>query len=126
MKLRLDEYYYIISDTWEEIEDYMPVDMAAKLEELYESDNQDEILNYLENLYSHIEVIDTEYEIDDLELDASRVRYIAIIKIGDKYYSFGYWKTRHWYFKDKVDVDEDLTEVFPKEITTTIYEPKQS
>lgn len=124
MKLRLDEYYYIISDTWEEIEDYMPVDMAAKLEELYESDNQDEILNYLENLYSHIEVIDTEYEIDDLELDASRVRYIAIIKIGDKYYSFGYWKTRHWYFKDKVDVDEDLTEVFPKEITTTIYEPK--
>ena len=54
-------------------------------------------------------------------LDASRVKYIAIIKIGDKYYSFGYWKTHHWYFKDKVDEDVDLTEVFPKEVTTVIY-----
>ena len=56
-----------------------------------------------------------------MELDASIVKYIAIIKIGDKYYSFGYWKTRHWY---KVDADKELTEVFPKEVTTTIYEQK--
>lgn len=124
MKLRLDEYYYIINEEWDDIEDYMPEDMVEELKKFEESHTKEEIFEYLENLYSHIEVIDTEYEIDDLELDASRVRYIAIIKIGDKYYSFGYWKTRHWYFKDKVDVDEDLTEVFPKEITTTIYEPK--
>lgn len=121
MKLRLDEYYYIINSEWDEIENYMPEDMAEELKKFEESHTQDEIFEYLENLYSHIEVIDTEYKIDDLELDASRVKYIAIIKIGDKYYSFGYWKTHHWYFKDKVDVDEDLIEVFPKEVTTVIY-----
>lgn len=121
MKLRLDEYYYIINGEWDEIENYMPEDMAEELKKFEESHTQDEIFEYLENLYSHIEVIDTEYKIDDLELDASRVKYIAIIKIGDKYYSFGYWKTHHWYFKDKVDVDKDLTEVTPKEVTTVIY-----
>lgn len=121
MKLRLDEYYYIINGEWDEIENYMPEDMAEELKKFEESHTQDEIFEYLENLYSHIEVIDTEYKIDDLELDASRVKYIAIIKIGDKYYSFGYWKTHHWYFKDKVDVDKDLIEVFPKEVTTVIY-----
>ena len=32
MKLRLDEYYYIINDEWDEIENYMPEDMAEELE----------------------------------------------------------------------------------------------
>lgn len=27
MKLRLDEYYYIIKEEWEDIESYMPEDM---------------------------------------------------------------------------------------------------
>lgn len=124
MKLRLDEYHYIINEEWDDIESYMPEDMAEEFEKFRESHTQDEIFEYLEGLYSYIEVIDTEYEIDDLELDASRVRYIAIIKIEDKYYSFGYWETRHWYFEDKVDVDKDLTEVFPKKVTVTKYESK--
>lgn len=124
MKLRLDEYYYIISEECEGIEDYMPEDMAAKFEEFCESHNSGEILDYLDDLYSYIEIIDTEYEIDDLDLDASRVKYIAIIEIEDKYYSFGYWETRYWNFEDKVDVDEELTEVFPREVTITKYEPK--
>ena len=124
MKLRLDEYYYIINGEWDEIENYMPEDMAEELKKFKESHTQDEIFEYLENLYSHIEIIDTEYEIYDLELDASRVSYIAIIKIEDKYYSFEYWETRYWYFEDKVDVDKDLTEVFPKEVTVTVYESK--
>lgn len=124
MKLRLDEYHYIINEEWDDIESYMPEDMAEEFEKFRESHTQDEIFEYLEDLYSYIEVIDTEYEIDDLELDASRVRYIAIIKIEDKYYSFGYWETRHWYFEDKVDVDKDLTEVFPKKVTVTKYESK--
>lgn len=119
MKLRLDEYYYIINEEWEGIEDYMPKDMSEELNKFKESHTRNEICNYLDNLYSHIEVIDPEYKIDDL--DASRVSYIAIIKIGDKYYSFNYWKTHHWYFKDKVDADEDLIEVFPKEVTITEY-----
>lgn len=32
MKLRLDEYYYIINDERDEIENYMPEDMAEELE----------------------------------------------------------------------------------------------
>lgn len=32
MKLRLDEYYYIINDELDEIENYMPEDMAEELE----------------------------------------------------------------------------------------------
>lgn len=126
MKLRLDEYYAIINDEWEGIEDYMPVDTAAKLEELCKSDNQDEIFNYLENLYSYIEVINLEYEINFIDLEKSYINYTAIVKINDKYYSFDWYDTYYWNFEDKVDVDEELTEVFPKEITTTIYEPKQS
>ena len=32
MKLRLDEYYSIINDEWEGIENYMPEDMAEEFE----------------------------------------------------------------------------------------------
>ena len=57
MKLRLDEYYFIINDEWEGIEDYMPEDMAEEFEKFRESHTKDEIRDYLENLYSHIEVL---------------------------------------------------------------------
>ena len=32
MKLRLDEYYYIVGWEWDGIENYMPKDMAKELE----------------------------------------------------------------------------------------------
>lgn len=44
MKLRLDEYYYIISD---EIEDYMPQYMV--LDKFRESHTPEEAFDYLEN-----------------------------------------------------------------------------
>lgn len=46
MKLRLDEYYYILNINygWEEIEDYMPDDIADKYLEFCESHNSDEDL----------------------------------------------------------------------------------
>lgn len=37
MKLRLDEYYYIISDEFDEIEDYMPQYMVEELDKFRES-----------------------------------------------------------------------------------------
>ena len=49
MKLRLDEYYAIISEEWEEIENYMPEDMAEEFEKFRESHTRDEICNYLDN-----------------------------------------------------------------------------
>lgn len=124
MKLRLDEYYAIISEEWEEIENYMPEDMVEEFEKFRESHTQDEICNYLDNLYSHIEIINTHYRTNYFDLEKSYINYTAIIKIEDKYYSFDWYYTWYWNFKDQVDVDKDLIEVFPKEVTITEYEPK--
>lgn len=124
MKLRLDEYYAIISEEWEEIENYMPEDMAEEFEKFRESHTRDEICNYLDNLYSHIEIINTHYRTNYFDLEKSYINYTAIIKIEDKYYSFDWYYTWYWNFEDQVDVDKDLIEVFPKEVTITTYEPK--
>ena len=120
MKLRLDEYYSIINDEWDDIESYMPEDMAEEFEKFRESHAQ-KIYDYLENLYSHIEVINSRYNINDIDLEKSYINYTAIIKINNKYYSFDWYDTWHWAFEDKVDADKDLTEVTPKEVTTVIY-----
>ena len=122
MKLRLDEYYFIIKEEWEDIESYMPEDMAEELSKFEESHTQDETFDYLENLYSHIQVIDTKYNTLDIDLEKSYINYTAIIKIEDKYYSFDQYYTWYWRFEDQVDADADLTEVFPKKVTVTRYE----
>ena len=122
MKLRLDEYYSIINDEWEDIESYMPEDMAEKFEKFRESHTRNEIYNYLKNLYSHIEVVDSRYNINYIDLEKSYINYTAIIKIEDKYYSFDWYYTWYWTFADQVDADADLTEVIPKEVTITKYE----
>ena len=124
MKLRLDEYYAIISEEWEEIENYMPEDMAEEFEKFRESHTRDEICNYLDNLYSHIEIINTHYCTNYFDLEKSYINYTAIIKIEDKYYSFDWYYTWYWTFADQVEADKDLIEVTPKEVTITEYEPK--
>ena len=124
MKLRLDEYYSIINEYWDDIESYMPEDMAEELSKFEKSHTQDETFNYLENLYSHIQVIDTKYNTLDIDLEKAYTKYTAIININNKYYSFDWYDTWHWAFEDKVDADKDLTEVTPKEVTITTYEPK--
>lgn len=121
MKLRLDEYYSIINEYWDDIESYMPEDMAEELSKFEKSHTQDETFDYLENLYSHIQVIDTKYNTLDIDLEKAYTKYTAIININNKYYSFDWYDTWHWAFEDKVDADKDLTEVTPKEITTVIY-----
>ena len=121
MKLRLDEYYSIINEYWDDIESYMPEDMAEELSKFEESHTQDETFDYLENLYSHIQVINTKYNTLDIDLEKAYTKYTAIININNKYYSFDWYDTWHWAFEDKVDADKDLTEVTPKEITTVIY-----
>mgnify|MGYP000429929147 FL=1 len=121
MKLRLDEYYSIISGTWEGIESYMPKDMVKELLKFELSHNYYEISDYLENLYSYIEVIDSQYNINSIDLEKSYINYTAIIKIKDKYYSFDWYDTEYWDFDEQVNADADLTEVFPKEVTITEY-----
>ena len=121
MKLRLDEYYSIISGTWEGIESYMPKDMVKELLKFELSHNYYEISDYLENLYSYIEVIDSKYNINDIDLEKSYINYTAIIKINDKYYSFNWYDTEYLDFDEQVNADKDLIEVTPKEVTTVIY-----
>ena len=124
MKLRLDEYYSIISGTWEGIESYMPKDMVKELLKFELSHNYYEISDYLENLYSYIEVIDSKYNINDIDLEKSYINYTAIIKINDKYYSFDWYDTEYWDLDEQVNADTDLTEVFPKEVTVIRYKSK--
>ena len=124
MKLRLDEYYSIISGTWEGIESYMPKDMVKELLKFELSHNYYEISDYLENLYSYIEVIDSKYNINDIDLEKSYINYTAIIKIKDKYYSFDWYDTGYWDFDEQVNADKDLIEVFPKEVTVIRYKSK--
>ena len=121
MKLRLDEYYYIVSWDWDGIEGYMPEDIAKKFNEFCKSHNSEEIDNYIENLYSHIEVIDNQYNINSIDLEKAYIKYTAIIKINDKYYSFDWYDTAYWSFDEQVNIDKDLIEVTPKEVTTVIY-----
>ena len=121
MKLRLDEYYSIISGTWEGIESYMPKDMVKELLKFELSHNYYEISDYLENLYSYIEVIDSKYNINDIDLEKSYINYTAIIKINDKYYSFDWYDTEYWDLDEQVNADKDLIEVTPKKVTTVIY-----
>ena len=70
----------------------------------------------------YIEVINLEYNIIDNDLEKAYTEYTAIVKINNKYYSFDWYYTWNWNFEDRVDVDMELTEVTPKEVTTTIYE----
>ena len=126
MKLRLDEYYSIISGTWEGIESYMPKDMVKELLKFELSHNYYEISDYLENLYSYIEVINNKYNINSIDLEKSFINYTAIIKIKDKYYSFDWYDTEYWDLDEQVNADADLTEVFPKEVTVTRYDPRIS
>lgn len=123
MKLRLDEYYAIINEEWDDIESYMPEDMAEEFEKFRESHAQ-KIYDYLENLYSHIQIIDIKYNTLDIDLEKAYTKYTAIVRINNKYYSFDWYDTWHWAFADRVDADKDLIEVFPKEVTIIKYEPK--
>lgn len=123
MKLRLDEYYYILNANYglEEIEECMPDDIAGKYLEFCESHNSNEVDDYLERLYSYIQVVNLEYTILDIDSEKGYAEYKAIIKVNNKYYSFDYYQSPYWSFEDKVNADADLTEVFPKKITTVIY-----
>ena len=123
MKLRLDEYYYILGDyEWEELEKYMPKEIADKFNEFKKAHTDDELLKYINKLYSYIEVIDTEYHIIEIDLGASYVTYSAIIKINDKYYSFYYDVCPYRWFEDNIYINQELQEVKPKKKTITVYE----
>ena len=123
MKLRLDEYYYILGDyELKTLEKYMPKEITDKFNEFKKTHIDNEIQEYIDKLYSYIEIIDTEYHINNIDLDASYVEYSAIIKVNDKYYSFYYDVCPYRWFEDRVYINQELQEVKPKKKTITVYE----
>ena len=125
MKLRLDEYYYIIDYydwDWQDLEKYMPKEIADKFNKFKKTHTDDEFSEYIDKLYSYIEIIDTEYHISVIDLDASYITYSAIIKINDKYYSFYYDVCPYRWFEDRIYINQELQEVKPKKKTITVYE----
>lgn len=125
MKLRLDEYYYIIDYydwDWQELEKYMPKEIADKFNEFKKAHTDDEFPKYINKLYSYIEIIDTEYHISEIDLDASYIKYLAIIKINNKYYSFYYDICPYRWFEDRIYINQELQEVKPKKKTIIVYE----
>lgn len=120
MKLRLDEYYWCAAPYWDYIEDYMPKELADKMHEIEETDNEayDATNKFLEETYSYLEVVDKEL----VDVNRGCPEYRVIIKLNNKYYSFSYVENYCAPFAESFDMDQELIEVKPKKILTTIYE----
>lgn len=125
MKLRLDEYYYLINDDIDDLEKYMPED-KLELVTNYKKEhpdylNEDDFWNLLHSFYSYINVLNSKYDILYIDLECSLVKYQAIISINNKYCSFEYYDSLGLNFEDCVDANEDLVEVEPIEVKITKY-----
>lgn len=128
MKLRLDEYYYILNDDIDYIEEYMPEYILETVNN-YEKEhpnylNEDDFWKLLDGFYSHISIVDIEYDILAIDLEKSYVRYLAIILIDGKYYSFEYLDSPYLNIEDCVNADKDLIEREPVETKVTKYKCK--
>ena len=128
MKLRLDEYYYLIKDDIDYLEKYMPED-KLKLVTDYKKEHsnylqEDDFWNLLDSFYSYINVLNSKYDILYIDLERSLVKYQAIISINNKYYSFEYYDSLGLNFDECVDANEDLVEVEPIEVKITRYKCK--
>ena len=100
----------------------MPKEIADKFNKFKKTHTDDELLKYINKLYSYIEVIDTEYHISEIDLDDSYITYLAVIKINDKYYSFYYDVCPYRWFEDNIYINQELQEVKPKKKTIIVYE----
>lgn len=126
MKLRPDEFYYIITKgnvLFEEV----PKDIADKIEqyknEYYTNDSitLDRYWQLIDALYSYIEIIDLAYNIEEINIDENYVIYKAIIKIRGKYYTFNYKDGLDCDYKEQAMPFVELKEVKPVEVTITKY-----
>lgn len=124
MKLRPDEYNWILSEG-DAIPENAPKDIADKIEQYqkayYNSDiiTIDKYWQLIKELYSYITIINTQYEIEYIDLEKGYIEYKAIIKINGKYYSFIYRDSP--YGSDGYDVDQELKEVKPTNVVITKY-----
>ncbi len=124
MKLRADEYEWILSEGGT-IPESAPKDIADKIKQYqkaYYNSNIitiDEYWQLIKDLYSYITIINTQYEIEYIDLEKGYIDYKAIIQINEKYYSFIYRNSP--YSADGYDVDQELKEVKPTNVAVTKY-----
>ena len=128
MKLRLDEYYYILNDDIDYIEEYMPKHVLETINN-YKKEHpnyleEDAFFFFLYSFYSYISIVDIEYDILGIDLEKGYVRYLAIILIDGKYYSFEYLDSPYLNIEECVNADKDLREVEPVETKVTKYKCK--
>ena len=124
MKLRADEYNWILSEG-DAIPENTPKDIANKIKQYqkayYDGDiiTIDKYWQLIKELYSYITIINIHYEIIDIDLEKSYIEYKAIIKIKEKYYSFIYRDSIYDMYD--YDADQELIEVKPTNVVVTKY-----
>ena len=124
MKLRPDEYNWILFEG-DTIPENTPKEIAYKIKQYqkayYDGDiiTIDKYWQLIKELYSYITIINTQYEIEYIDLEKGYIDYKAIIKINGKYYSFIYRESP--YGSDGYDVDQELKEVKPTNVVVTKY-----
>ena len=124
MKLRADEYNWILSEG-DAIPENAPKEITDKIKQYQKTYYNDDIITIdkywqlIKELYSYITIINTQYEIEYIDLEKGYIDYKAIIKINGKYYSFIYRESP--YGSDGYDVDQELKEVKPTNVVITKY-----
>lgn len=124
MKLRADEYNWILSEG-DAIPENTPKEIADKIKQYQKAYYDGNIITIdkywqsIKELYSYITIINTQYEIEYIDLEKGYIEYKAIIKINGKYYSFIYRESP--YGSDGYDVDQELREVKPTNVVVTKY-----
>ena len=124
MKLRADEYNWILSEG-DAIPENAPKEITDKIKQYQKAYYNDDIITIdkywqsIKELYSYITIINIQYEIEYIDLEKGYIDYKAIIKINGKYYSFIYRESP--YGSDGYDVDQELKEVKPTNVVITKY-----
>ena len=124
MKLRADEYNWILSEG-DAIPENAPKEITDKIKQYQKAYYNDDIITIdkywqlIKELYSYITIINIHYEIIDIDLEKGYIEYKAIIKIKEKYYSFIYRDSIYDMYD--YDADQELREVKPTNVVVTKY-----
>lgn len=124
MKLRPDEYNWILSQG-DTIPENAPKEIADKIKQYQKAYYNGDIITIdkywqsIKELYSYITIINIQYEIEYIDLEKGYIKYKAIIKIKEKYYSFIYRDSIYDMYD--YDVNQELREVKPTNVVVTKY-----
>lgn len=124
MKLRPDEYNWILSQG-DTIPENAPKEIADKIKHYQKAYYNGDIITIdkywqsIKELYSYITIINIQYEIEYIDLEKGYIKYKAIIKIKEKYYSFIYRDSIYDMYD--YDVNQELREVKPTNVVVTKY-----